>query len=625
MCGVAGIVALDGSPVEPIELEPMLGALRHRGPDSQGIHAAGAIALGSRRLRVIDLRPSADQPLLLPDRSLAVVCNGEIYNYRALRSELAGLGHPFTTSSDTEVVLHAWRQWGISCIARLEGMFALAIWDRAANALTLARDRMGEKPLYLFTQANRLRFASELKALTASAAFDDRVDPVALGDYLSFGCVTGSRCIYAAFRKLPAASTMTISMTTGVAIVGAPQRYWSLPVPAPAVPEPAGSDPLPTLDRLLDASVRERMVSDVPIGAFLSGGIDSSLVASYMAQHANGRLRAFSIGYRDHASNELPFAEQVARRYGIDHHAHFLRPDDYTDPDVVTAIYDEPFADPSAPATLKLCEVTKQVVTVALSGDGADELFGGYPRYQSALRANLARRLPKGVRAAAGALLRAAPSARTRELGRFLGQSRDRLYGSLQGHRPKYLDVLTSQARAALLAAEPSSVERLMSQFSDCDYATAMMATDACGYLPDDILTKVDRASMHFALEVRCPFLDTRLVEFAFAQAPASKVSLRRSKILLRQLAALRLPRATVDRPKQGFVFPLDDWLRGPLRPSVESLLSSDDHVVWTIYRRDAIRAQFRAHVERRADASWLCWRVMILASWLGQHKASLW
>jgi asparagine synthase (glutamine-hydrolysing) len=625
MCGLAGIVALDGGRVEPSELEPMLAAIRRRGPDSQGVYAAGQIALGFRRLRIIDLSPSADQPMLLPDQSLAVVSNGEIYNYRALRKELAGLGHQFKTHSDTEVILHAWRQWGGASVARLHGMFAIAVWDQKAGKLTLVRDRTGKKPLYFCVRANRLLFASELKALAKSPAFDANVDLVALKDYLAFGYVTGSRCIFREVEKLPPACTMTIDLSPTGARIGSPQCYWELPVPTRTPPSRAETELLPALDRLLDVAVQDRMVSDVPVGAFLSGGIDSSLVVSYMAQHARGRLRAFSIGYPGHPSDESPFAELVAKKYGIDYHTHFLDPDDYTDPKVINDVYDEPFADPSAAATLKLCEVTKKAVTVALSGDGGDELFGGYPRYQSALRANLLRYIPSPAKAAARFLLAAVPSERAREFRQILAQSPSQLYSFLLGQRPRYLGVLTERAASGLFADEGSSVERLMSQISACDFATAMMATDVCGYLPDDILVKVDRASMHFALEVRCPFLDTRVIDFAFGLPSASKVSLRHTKILLKQLAARRLPQEIVDRPKQGFVFPLADWLRGPLRAPLESLLSNNDHHIWTIYCHEALRERFRAHLERRADSSWLCWRVMILANWLDKYAVTVW
>jgi asparagine synthase (glutamine-hydrolysing) len=625
MCGLAGIVALDGSRVEPAELEPMLAAIHHRGPDAQGLHAAGPVALGFRRLRIIDLSPSADQPMLLPDHSLAVVSNGEIYNYRALRTELAGLGHQFKTQSDTEVILHAWRQWGVASIARLQGMFAIAVWDQNAGTLTLARDRIGKKPLYFCVHAERLLFASELKALEKSPAFGPSVDLSALKDYVTFGYVTGSRCIFRDIGKLPPASTMTITLRASGAVIGTPQRYWDLPVPVQRPPDRAGTALLPALDHLLEMAVQDRMASDVPVGAFLSGGIDSSLVVSYMAQHARERLRTFSIGYAGHSSDESRFAELVAKQYGIDHHTHFLDPDDYTDPTTINEIYDEPFADPSAAAALKLCEVTKRAVTVALSGDGGDELFGGYPRYQSALRADLLRHVPSPAATAAHLLLGAMRSRRARELRQILTQSPGRLYSFMLGQRPRFLSALTEKATTTLLVDEISSVEQWMTEFNGCDLGTAMMATDVSGYLPDDILIKVDRASMHFALEVRCPFLDTRLIDFAFALSPASKVGLRGTKILLKQLAAQRLPREIVDRPKQGFVFPLADWLRGPLRARIESLLSSNDHQIWTIYRQNALREQFRAHVEQRTDSSWLCWRVMILASWLDRRAVSLW
>lgn len=622
MCGLAGIIALDAEGVDPSELEPMLAAIRHRGPDAQGSHVAGRIALGFRRLRIIDLSPSADQPMLLPDDSLAIVCNGEIYNYRTLRDELGGLGHRFTTHSDTEVVLHAWRQWGIASIARLQGMFAIAVWDERARKLTLARDRIGKKPLYYCVSANRLLFASELKALATAPSFQGSLDWSALKDYLAFGYVTGSQSIFRDVRKLPPASTLTVDVGREDVIVGAPQRYWELRANAP--PSRESPQALAELDRLLDTAVQDRMVADVPIGAFLSGGIDSSLVVSYMAQHARDRVHAFSIGYRNHPSDESPFAALMSTKYGIEHHVHFLDPDDYTDPKIINDVYDEPFADSSAAATLKLCEVTRNGITVALSGDGGDELFGGYPRYQSALRAHLLRHVLSPMRSAAGFALSAAPSARVRELAQVLTQSPDRLYSFLLGQRPKYLDVLTEKAASRVFEEPTSSVERLMSRFSACDFATAMMATDACSYLPDDILVKVDRASMHFALEVRCPFLDTRLIEFAFRLSSDLKVGLRRSKILLKHLAVQRLPQAIVARPKQGFEIPLADWLRGPLRSRLEALLSNDDHPVWTIYRQKAMQERFEAHVEERADASGLCWRVMILADWLEKHAVTI-
>jgi asparagine synthase (glutamine-hydrolysing) len=470
----------------------------------------------------------------------------------------------------------------------------------------------------------RLSFASELKALATSPTFGTSVDLSALKDYLAFGYVTGSRCIFRDVQKVPPACTITIDLSRVRGVVGAARRYWRLPLPSP--PPPARAEEiLPALDRLFDLAVRDCMVSDVPVGAFLSGGIDSSLVVSYMAQHARGRLRAYSIGYRGHPTDESPFAELVAKRYGVDYHTHFLDPDDYTEPRLINDVYDEPFADPSAVATLRLCEVAKRGVTVALSGDGGDELFGGYPRYQSGLRATLLRYVPSPAKAAARRLLTAVPSERAREFKQILERSPSQLYAFLLGHRPRYLGALTERAASSLLADATSSGEQSMDRFSACDYATAMMASDVCGYLPDDILLKVDRASMHFALEVRCPFLDARLIDFAFALPGSSKVSFRHTKILLKQLAAQRLPREIIDRPKQGFVFPLGDWLRGPLRASLESLLARTDHQVWTIYQREVMQERLRAHIARRADTSWLCWRVLILANWLDQHAVKIW
>jgi asparagine synthase (glutamine-hydrolysing) len=569
MCGIVGVIA-DGEPVSGELLGAMCEALRHRGPDAAGMHLDGNVGLGMRRLAIIDL-VTGDQPLYNEDATVVLVFNGEIYNHVALRQALRAAGHRFASSGDGEVIVHLWEQCGARCVDRLRGMFAFALWDARVQTLFLARDRLGKKPLYYARRRGGLRFASEPRAIFQDPAISREPDPSAIDAFLVNQYVPHDRSAFRDVHKLPPASTLQWSPGGEPAIT----RYWRLSYEPKSVVDPAEAAEA-LRDRILEAT-RLRLASDVPLGAFLSGGLDSSAVVAAMAMTSPEPVRTFSAAFPGTALDETPHARRVARRYGTDHHELEIAP---PDADVLSRMawhFGEPFADPAALPTFQLCELTRRHVTVALNGDGGDEAFAGYRRYWQLAATRPAELLPIAARRAlarraaqiAGDTEGRAPLRRLARLARRLAVPPARRYSDLfrcftDADRQRLYGPMLRPARDD---GDPlDHVERAWAEIRDSGWIDRAMAVDLETYLPDDLLVKVDLSSMAHSLEVRSPLLDHELMEFAARLPRELKLRGRSGKALLRDAVRPWLPAEILDRPKHGFAVPIADWLRGELR-----------------------------------------------------------
>jgi asparagine synthase (glutamine-hydrolysing) len=610
VCGIAGWVGDVGADREA--LRRMCDAIAHRGPDAAGeLVEPGRVALGFRRLAIIDLE-TGDQPIPSEDSSVQVTCNGEIYNFRALRPALESRGHDFRTASDSEVIAHLYEEHGIECLDRLQGMFAIALWDREAGRLLLARDRLGVKPLYWTEVPGGLLYGSEPGAILASGLVERRPDPAAIAEYLTLQYVPPPRTGFAGIQKLAPGERLVYE--NGAARV---ERYWNLDFskPGPRSEEEA----LEQLDALLSEATRERLVSDVPLGAFLSGGIDSSLVVSYMAE-ANSRVRTFSIDFPEANFSEGEHARRVAGIYGTEHEDRVL------EPEIVPLIADavhfagEPFADSSAIPTLLLSRMTKEKVTVALSGDGGDEAFGGYRRY---LVARLADRLGP-LTAAARALERTGglgllPSraGQMRRAADAFARSPAERYASMMSHfSPAEIEALCTPEFLEAAGDPGTAWERTLAP-TDLPGLNRYLALDTRTYLPGDLLVKVDRMSMADALEVRSPFLDYRVYEFAAGLPERMKLRGRTTKWALKELARRRgLPKDLVHRRKQGFGVPVGAWMRGELRPWVEDLLLDRRTMERGYFRPTGLRRLVGEHLDGPGDLTYRVWNLAMLELW---------
>lgn len=578
MCGIHGIYQRDGS-AAPVHLLARMGhVILHRGPDDAGAHADGPCAIGMRRLSIIDLA-GGHQPILNEDRSLAVVCNGEIYNFRELRAELQAAGHRFRTESDSEVVLHGYAQWGEGFVRRLNGMFGFAIWDARRQSLLVGRDRLGIKPIYWINDGKRVAFASEAKALLELPGVRADVEPTALQAYLELGYVPAPLSIFRGIAKLPIASLLKVS-ASGVSV----ESYWQ-----PSTAVDAGPSPKEWAARVrerLETSVRMQMVSDVPIGAFLSGGIDSSAVLAFMSRHNGGApVKTYSIGFDGGAAerfyNELGPAREVARLFGTDHHEILVQPDVARLLPKLLWHMDEPIADSALVTTYLVAEFARKDVKVILSGVGGDELFGGYRRYLGEHYMRYVDWLPSGAKRGAARLADLLPSDRH---SKWLNYSRmaKNFVGSAalpftERYR-SYVGVFSPQEAAGLMAQMPARrLDAIAAGFDAAggeDALARMWAVDAHTQLPDDLLMLTDKMTMAASLECRVPLLDHELVELA-AQIPAHlKVANGELKAVLKQALADVLPREVLYRGKRGFGAPMGAWLKGALAGLMENALS---------------------------------------------------
>ncbi len=579
MCGITGLFDTRGtSPIAHAQLHRMNDSQRHRGPDEGSLHIEPGLGLGHRRLSIIDVA-TGQQPLFNEDGSVVVIFNGEIYNYQPLMAELQAAGHVFRTRSDTEVIVHAWEEWGEACVQRFRGMFAFGLWDRNRQTFFMARDRLGVKPMYYAVlDDGLLLFGSELKSLLGHGGLRRDIDPLAVEDYFALGYVPEPRTIFKQARKLPGGHTLTWRRG---APAPQPQPFWDLkftldnPISAEAAAE--------ELVVRLRESVRLRMIAEVPLGAFLSGGVDSSAVVQAMAGLSDGPVNTCAIGFDDPAFNESAFAQQVADRYATRHRLEIVSADDFGLVDTLSRLYDEPYADPSAIPTYRVCQMARRHVTVALSGDGGDETFGGYRRYRMHLMEERMRAtLPASVRRPVFGLLgRLYPKAdwaprMLRAKTTFEGMSRDPVeayfHSMSQIRSPMRQRLYSARFKQELGGYSALEVFRRHAAKANTDDPLALVQyIDAHTYLVDDINTKVDRASMAHSLEVREPLMDHELVQWAASLPSALKLQGSNGKAVLKKAMEPHLPHDVLYRPKMGFSVPLARWLRGPLRARLRS------------------------------------------------------
>src|SRR5271155_3563570 len=631
MCGIAGIFDFRGrGDVDRLLLRRMTDSLGHRGPDGDGFYYAPGLGLGHRRLAVADLA-TGDQPLFNEDGTVCVVFNGEIYNFQPLMAELTELGHAFRTRSDTEVIVHAWEEWGEACLDRFNGQFAFALWDVMRETLFLARDRLGEKPLYYsMLEEGRLVFASELKSLALSPDVDRRLDPPAIEEFFAYGYIPDPRSIYRGVKRLAPAPSLLVKR-------GDPPReprcYWDLRfVDGGAIHREEAKEEL--IVRLRE-SVRMRMIADVPLGAFLSGGVDSSGVVAMMAGLKPEPVSTFSIAFGAKGWDESGYACEVAKRYETDHHVRELDPNSFDLLDRLATIYDEPFGDSSAMPTFRVCAMARENVTVALSGDGGDEVFAGYRRYRwHCFEERVRRALPSALRRPVFGLLGALypkfdwaprPLRAKAILGELAHEAIEAYFSSVS----VCSDELRRRIFSPRLARELQSynaVEVLRSHMRRCDSEdplSQVQYADIKTFLPGDILTKVDRASMANSLEVRVPLLDHTLVEWAAGLPSQLKLHGREGKQIFKTSLEPHVSKEILYRPKQGFAVPLAAWFRGPLRRRLRDALLGPVLRESGLFDIGTIATLLDQHQSGERDHSAALWTLSMMESFLRQVEGA--
>lgn len=622
MCGIAGV--LHRSPERPVArdlVERMCGVLRHRGPDDEGILCDGPLGMGMRRLSIIDLA-GGRQPIADERGVVWTVFNGEIYNYPETRADLESRGHRFSTASDTEVIVHLYEEHGADFVEHLDGMFAVAVWDAARRRLVLARDRLGIKPLYYAVDGERVVFGSELKAVLAAGVARE-IDHQALHDYLSVSYVPGPRTIFRGVRKLPPGHRLVCEGET-VAL----QRYWTIPYPPTPVAR-RDAEHVEALRALLRRTVKRHLLSDVPLGVFLSGGVDSATLVALMSEVSGERVRTFSIGFEEASYDELDGARAVARRFDTEHHELVIRPDAVAlVPELVRA-FDEPFADSSAIAVYCVSRLARRHVKVVLSGEGGDEVFAGYETYAAWRWAQAYRRLPGLVgRTLVPALVRRLPVSHRRVS--FDYKAKRFIEGALGAPAEAHFawkNLFTEDAKTMLYGRAQDdcapSVRLYREAFDACpsaDVLARLQDIDLQLYLPDDILVKADRMSMANSLEARVPFVDHRVVEFAAALPARMKLRGLTKKYILRRAMADVLPKTTVRGRKRGFNVPIPVWLGGPLRDLVHDVLSEKRVREAGFFDPIAVGRLVEAHESRHADVSRSLWSLLMFTLWSEEY-----
>jgi asparagine synthase (glutamine-hydrolysing) len=620
VCGIVGFTRKSWSP-DPSRIRSATATITHRGPDQQGVFESELVSLGATRLKIIDLS-SGDQPILSDTGDTVIVFNGEIYNYEELRSELEACGHKFRTRTDTETILRGFLQWDTACFARLRGMFAIALWTQSQKRLVLARDRVGIKPLYIARHGEDLLFGSELKTIFIHPEVERRLNPAALDCYLSLNYVPSPLTLVEGIEQLPPGEFL--EWRDGR--IGT-EAYWTLPQAQPRERSMAAATE--ELDALLRQSVREHLLSDVPLGVWLSGGIDSSTVLHYATQASSARLKTFSISFRGRTFDESSYIREVATQFGTEHEQLDLNPE-MNLPDTIQefAYYaDQPNADAGALPVWFLSKMCKPRATVMLSGEGADELFGGYLTYRANVLAKRVRRLPASALRLLRSIAGAWPVSDDKisleyKLKRFLE-------GALMPPSRAHVfwnGTFSDQEKSKLVHSPlPPALNRLLDDLRDAsrsgdDFAPYLWF-DQKYFLSDDILNKVDRMSMAHAVEVRPPFLDHRIIEFAATLPSSFKIRGSRQKVILKELMAQKLPKSVLTRSKIGFDIPAHQWLRGPLRPLLLDTISTVGAEHASFFNVTEIGTAVRRHLERRANLGYHLWGLMLLFLWIKRWR----
>ncbi len=622
MCGICGVVSRNGEwPVREVLLRHMNDTMVHRGPDDAGHYLDEQAGLAMRRLSIIDLS-TGQQPISNEDGTVWIVFNGEIYNHQEIRHQLEGRGHVFATQSDTEAIVHGYEEYGDDIVNHLNGMFGFAIWDTRRHRLLVARDRLGIKPLYYYASPDRFIFGSELKAIIAHPDVPREIDFQALDQFLTLEYIPGPRSIFKNIHKLPPGHRLILEEGREPHV----EQYWNVALQPDLKSDEAHIE---ALTELIRDAVKIRLMADVPLGAFLSGGIDSSTIVSFMSELMDRPVKTFSIGFGDPTYNELPYARMVAEAFGTQHYEEFLEADIHEMALRLVSHFDEPFGDFSIFPTFLVSEVARRFVTVALSGDGGDEIFGGYDTYVAqGLDQRYYGRLPRWLRQQALPRMmdlippQPAKKGRINKAKRFIeggalpeAWQHTRWMMFMHDHDKRHL--YNSDVRAALNGDTPGAlIERYFEQAMHADKLAQQQYVDVKTYLVDDILVKVDRMSMAASLEARVPLLDHRVVEFALNLPPHLKLNGDETKVILRRVMANRLPEAVLNKPKEGFSIPLKHWLRGELRPLMNDLLAPD-----TVHRRGyfdpkTVARWVSEHQASQANHSHRLWALMVFELW---------
>jgi asparagine synthase (glutamine-hydrolysing) len=618
MCGIAGMVSFRGAQPSCEALLRMCEVMRHRGPDDVGHLLDGPVGLGVRRLSIIDL-PGGHQPVFNEDGTVALVFNGEIYNYRELRSWLESEGHRFSTASDTEVIVHLWEQVGIDFARHLNGMFAIALYDRLRGRVILARDHVGIKPLYYALGSDGVVFGSEVKVVLASDRVARRLDLDGLAQYLAWEYVPASGTMLRDVKRLEPASSLEIDLTTGRSTV---RKFWDPLEGVAPVPARSNGEWADELDGVIQRSVRRQLVSDVPLGALLSGGVDSSLVVAAM-----GSAQTFSIGFEDPSYNEIPWSKRVAEHLNVNHVTETIRPQVLELFEHLMYFLDDPIGDFSIFPTYLVSRLAGQHVKVVLTGDGGDELFGGYETFLAQENFRIWQRLPRWLREAVlqPAISRVPPTPAKKGLinraKRFVdGATLDEHWGHARWRvfcdEVVRSQLFTSAARSALVTPVGAHILELQAQAGERDERTRALYVDFRSYLVDNCLAKVDRMSMACSIEARVPLLDREVVEFAFQVPPELKYNRRQTKILLKQVAARHVPSECVYRPKEGFSIPIKNWLKHEFRGLAEHYLSPGRLEKEGLFMPAVVQRMWGEHLSNRANHSHLLWSLLVFEQW---------
>ncbi len=625
MCGICGIIDYTGKPVQKDTIQEMCSHIRHRGPDDEGIYISNSkfsVGLGHRRLSIIDLSASGHQPMSNEDGTIWIVFNGEIYNFKDLRHELENQGHIFKSDTDTETIIHLYEEYGIDCVRELRGMFAFAIWDEKKESLFMARDRLGKKPLLYYQDENNFCFASEFTALLASGLIKRQINPEVIDYYLTFGYIPAPLAVYKGVFKLLPGHTL-ILRDRNIAL----NPYWQLDYSKKIniSEEEAGEEIL----RLLKEAVRIRLYSDVPLGAFLSGGIDSSTVVALMSGLSGKRVKTFSIGFEEKDYSELKYARKVAERFNSEHNEFIVKPKALEILPILVERYGEPYADSSCIPSYYVSRETRRHVTVALNGDGGDELFAGYERYQAILASEVYQKAPlflRGIVNGTAGLLPDSvnPKNRFRRLKRFL----EGAALPLNQRYVRWVGIFSENLKKNLYSEDFSKTissvdsQRFIGQFlSDSNglsLTDALLYTDTLTYLPNDLLVKMDIASMANSLEARSPFLDHKLIEFVAKLLPEFKLRKFVKKYILKKVAEDMIPKENIHRKKMGFGVPVGEWFRNELKDFLQQTLTSKGSLGRGYFKPEAVKEIVRRHIERQKDYSFQLWSLLMLELW---HK----